>query len=92
VVSVSDPDEEVQTALRLVTEWMREGIRLGRVGLFYATADPYARLFHEQLAAAGLPHNGAPVRDIGDMLSAAPWRGCWLCRTASSAGQMCWRW
>jgi RecB family exonuclease len=68
VVSVSDPDEEVRSALRLVTQWMRDGVRLGRVGLFYATADPYARLLHEQLTAAGLPRNGAPVRDIGDML------------------------
>jgi ATP-dependent helicase/nuclease subunit B len=67
-VSLSDPDEEVRAALRLVTEWMGEGLRLGRVGLFYATRDPYARLLHEQLTAAGLPHNGAPVRDIGDML------------------------
>jgi RecB family exonuclease len=68
VVSVSDPDEEGRAALRLISEWMRDGVRLGRIGLLYGTADPYARLLHEQLAAAGLPHNGAPVRDIGDML------------------------
>jgi ATP-dependent helicase/nuclease subunit B len=68
VVSVSDPDEEVRAAVRLVMGWLREGVPLGRVALFYGTADPYARLLHEQLSAAGLVHNGAPVRAIGDML------------------------
>ncbi|MDQ3643758.1 MAG: PD-(D/E)XK nuclease family protein, partial [Actinomycetota bacterium] len=68
VVSVSDPDEEVRAAVRLVMGWLREGVPLGRVALLYGTADPYARLLHEQLSAAGLEHNGAPVRAIGDML------------------------
>ncbi|MGI9119446.1 MAG: PD-(D/E)XK nuclease family protein [Acidimicrobiales bacterium] len=68
IVSVSDPDEEVRAAVRLVMSWMRDGVALGRVALLYGTADPYARLLHEQLAAAGLVHNGAPVGDIGDML------------------------
>ena len=68
VLSVSDPDEEGRAALRLISEWMRDGVRLGRIGLLYGTADPYARLLHEQLTGAGLPHNGAPVCDIGDML------------------------
>ncbi len=68
VISVSDPDEEVRAAVRLVMGWLRHGVPLGRVALLYGTADPYARLLHEQLSAAGLVHNGAPVRDIGDML------------------------
>jgi ATP-dependent helicase/nuclease subunit B len=68
IVSVSDPDEEVRTAVRQVTEWAREGVRLGRMALLYGTAEPYVRLLHEHLEAAGVPHNGAPVRDIGDML------------------------
>lgn len=68
VVSVSDPDEEVRAAIRLVTGWMREGVRLGRVALLYGTPEPYARLLDEQLEAAGLPRNGVPVRDLGAML------------------------
>ena len=68
VVSVSDPDEEVRTAVRLVMGWLRDGVALGRVALLYGTADPYARLLNEQLTAAGFPHNGTPVRPIGDML------------------------
>jgi ATP-dependent helicase/nuclease subunit B len=68
VVTVSDPDEEVRAAVQLVTDWMRQGVRLGRVAVLYGSADPYARLLHEQLEAAGLPHSGAPVRDVGEML------------------------
>ena len=68
ILSVSDPDEEVRSAVRTVTSWMRDGVALGRVALLYGTADPYARLLHEQLSAASLPHNGAPVRAIGEML------------------------
>ena len=54
IVSVSDPDEEVRTAVRQVTDWMRDGVRLGRMALLYGTPDPYARLLHEQLDAAGI--------------------------------------
>jgi hypothetical protein len=68
IISVSDPDEEVREAVRQVTDWARDGVRLGRIALLYGTPEPYARLLHEQLEAAGVPHNGAPVRAIGDML------------------------
>ena len=68
VISVSDPDEEVRATLRSITQWMRDGVRLGRIAVLYASPDPYARLLHEQLDAADIPHNGAPVRDIGELL------------------------
>ena len=68
IVSVSDPDEEVRAAVRQVTDWARDGVRLGRMALLYGPPEPYARLLHEQLEAAEIPHNGAPVRAIGDML------------------------
>ncbi len=68
IVSVSDPDEEVRAAVRQVTDWARDGVRLGGVALLYGTPEPYARLLHEQLEAADIAHNGAPVRAIGDML------------------------
>jgi hypothetical protein len=68
IVSVSDPDEEVREAVRQVTDWARDGVRLGRMALLYGTPEPYARLLHEQLEAADVPHNGAPVQAIGDML------------------------
>ncbi|MBW3557670.1 MAG: PD-(D/E)XK nuclease family protein [Actinobacteria bacterium] len=68
IVSTSDPDDEVRAAVRLVTRWMHEGINLGQIALVYGTPHPYARLVHEQLAAAGIPWNGAPVRTVGDLL------------------------
>jgi RecB family exonuclease len=68
IVSVSDPDEEVRTAIRQVMQWARDGVRLGRMALLYGTPEPYARLVHEHLDAADIAHNGAPVRAIGDLL------------------------
>jgi ATP-dependent helicase/nuclease subunit B len=68
IVSVSDPDEEIRTAVRQVMQWARGGVRLGRMALLYGTPEPYARLLHEHLAAAAIAHNGAPVRAIGDLL------------------------
>ncbi len=68
IVSASDPDDEVRAAVRLVTRWVHEGISLGQIALVYGMADPYARLLHEQLTAAGIAWNGTPVREVGDLL------------------------
>lgn len=68
IVSASDPDDEVRAAMRLVAQWMQDGVRLGRVAVVYGNAEPYARLVHEQFASAGIPLNGTPVRALGDML------------------------
>ena len=67
IISASDPDDEVRAVMRRIEGWMREGIRLGRIAVLYPTADPYARLLHEQLGAAQIPINGTPVQNIGDM-------------------------
>ncbi len=75
IVSVSDPDEEARAAVRLVAEWMRQGVPLGQMAVVYGTADPYARLLHEHLEAAGIPHSGDPVRALGDMLLGRTVRG-----------------
>ncbi len=68
IVSASDPDDEVRAAVRLVSDWMQQGIRLGRIAVVYGNADPYARLVQEHLSAAEIPMNGVPVRALGDML------------------------
>ena len=68
IVSASDPDDEVRAAVRTITRWMHDGIRLGGIAILYPTADPYARLLHEHLGAARIPVNGTPVQHIGDML------------------------
>ena len=67
IISVSDPDEEVRAAVRLLGEWMRDGVAVGRVAVLYGTADPYARLLKEHLEAAGIPQVGAPAKALGEM-------------------------
>jgi ATP-dependent helicase/nuclease subunit B len=66
-ISASDPDEEVRAAVRLVSAWMADGARLGRIALLYGARSPYARLVHEHLDAAGIPAVGTPVRTIGEL-------------------------
>jgi RecB family exonuclease len=66
VISVSDPDEEVRAAVRLVVDATRDGVALDRMAILFGATEPYARLVHEQLTAAGIPHNGAAVRTLAD--------------------------
>lgn len=68
VLSVSDPDEEVRTVVRHLVAAARAGVPFARMAVVYGSADPYVRLVHEHLAGAGIPHNGAPVRTIGQGL------------------------
>jgi ATP-dependent helicase/nuclease subunit B len=68
IVSASDPDDEVRATVRIIAGWMHEGVRLGRIAILYPTTDPYARLLQEQLGAAGIPVNGTPVQNVGDMM------------------------
>lgn len=73
VVSLSDPEDEVRTAVRRVVEAVRAGTPLERIALLSPTTEPYARLCHEHLAAAGVPYNGAAVRPLADRMA-----GRWL--------------
>jgi ATP-dependent helicase/nuclease subunit B len=66
VVSASDPDDEVRAVVRLVVGAVQVGVPLERMAVLYGAPDPYARLVHEHLAAAGIPHNGAAVRTLAD--------------------------
>jgi hypothetical protein len=66
VVSTSDPDDEVRAVVRLVVDAVRDGVPLERIAVLYGAPEPYARLVHEQLQAAGIPHNGAAVRTLAD--------------------------
>lgn len=75
VVSASDPDEEVRTAVRLVVEGARQGVPLGRMAVLFGAANPYARILRQQLDAAGIAANGTPVRTLGDMLAGRVLRG-----------------
>ena len=66
VVSASDPDDEVRAAVRLVMAALVDGVPLERMAILYGATEPYARLVHEQLSAAGIPHNGAAVRTLAE--------------------------
>ena len=63
-VTTSDADEEVRSAVRAVVEAARAGTRFDRMALLHASPEPYARLAHEHLAAAGIPANGAAVSPL----------------------------
>ncbi len=61
LVSTSDADEEVREAVRAVVDAARLGTPLDRIALLYAAREPYARLLHDQLRAAGIEYNGSSV-------------------------------
>jgi len=61
VLTASDGDEEVRAAVRAVVDSVRAGTRLDRIAVLHASHEPYARLAHEQLHAAGIATNGAAV-------------------------------
>jgi ATP-dependent helicase/nuclease subunit B len=69
IVTTSDGDEEVRAAVRAVVDAVRAGTRLDRIALLHAAPEPYARLAHEQLRAAGVPTNGAAVVPLAARLA-----------------------
>jgi ATP-dependent helicase/nuclease subunit B len=58
ILTTSDPDDEVRTAVRVVLDATRDGVPLERIGVLFPTERPYARLLHEHLTAADIPVNG----------------------------------
>ena len=71
VISAIDPDEEVRAAVRLVVERLRRGVPLHRIAMLWPTDEPYALLAHQQLAAAGIPHNGPATRTLAHTVTGA---------------------
>lgn len=66
IVGCADPDEEVRAAVRGVAERLaRPGpTPLHRMAILYPPGGPYATIAHQQLATAGLPHNGPAGRTL----------------------------
>lgn len=59
VVSVSDAEEEVRTAVQHVVDAMRDdSTPAERIAIVYPSPEPYAAILSEHLAAAGLSWNG----------------------------------
>jgi hypothetical protein len=69
VVSISDPDDEARTVTRNVVAAARRGVPLEHIAIVFANREPYARLLHEHLTAAGVAHNGAAVRSLADSVA-----------------------
>jgi RecB family exonuclease len=61
IVLASDADDEARAGVRAVLDAVRSGTVLDRVALLFAAPDPYARILHEQLRAAGITVNGPGV-------------------------------
>jgi len=64
VLTASDADDEVRAAVRAVVDAARGGTPLERIAILFGTREPYGRLVHEHLDAAGVPRNGAAVRPL----------------------------
>ncbi|GAA5165841.1 hypothetical protein [Ornithinimicrobium tianjinense] len=65
IAHASDSDDEVRCAVREVVRVLRT-TPAHRVAVLYAARDPYARLLHEHLAAAGIEVNGPGVRPVAE--------------------------
>ena len=78
IVGAPDPDQEVRAALRGVVERLDRGVPLHRMAVLYPTAQPYALLLTQQLAAAGIPANGPPVRRLRDTVAGVALLGALL--------------
>jgi ATP-dependent helicase/nuclease subunit B len=66
IVSVSDAEEEARTAVERVHAAVDDGVPLARIAVTYPQPEPYARILHEQLTAAGIAYNGTAVRPLAD--------------------------
>ena len=65
-----DAEEEVRQAVRRVLEHLGDPAhRADRVAFAYRSAVPYARLIHEQLTAAGLPHHVPRQRSLAQTIT-----------------------
>ena len=68
IVAVTDAEEEVRFALRLMMERLASGTPLHRIAVLYPSTQPYAVLIHEQFEAAGVPHNGPAVQTLAQTM------------------------
>jgi RecB family exonuclease len=64
IVMASDADDEVRAAVRAVLDAVRRGTPLDRIAVLYGASDPYVRILHEQLRAAGIRVNGPSVTPL----------------------------
>ena len=68
VVSVTDADEEVRHAVRVVVEAAKDGTPLAGMAIVWPTDRPYARLVEHHLGVAGISWNGRPGTRVQERL------------------------
>jgi ATP-dependent helicase/nuclease subunit B len=66
IVSAPDPEDEVRAVVRDVMARAATGTRLHRVAILFRVDEPYARLAHELLDAAGVPWSGPSTRRLAE--------------------------
>src|SRR5215218_7957719 len=66
IVSAPDPEDELRAVLRDVMARASSGTPLHRVAILFRVDEPYARLAHELLDAAGVPWSGPSTRRLAD--------------------------
>jgi RecB family exonuclease len=66
IVSVTDADEEVRHAVRVVVDSARHGTPLARIAILWPTDRPYARLVEHHLGVAGITWNGRPGTKVSE--------------------------
>ena len=66
IVSVTDADEEVRAAVRVVVDATRAGTPLARIAVLWPSDRPYARLVEHHLAVAGIGWNGRPGTNVSE--------------------------
>jgi hypothetical protein len=69
MISASDVDEEIRAVTRRLLALARDGVRMDRVAVLMPAIEPYARTVDAALDAAGLAHNGPPVRRLADTVA-----------------------
>ncbi|MBE7194034.1 MAG: PD-(D/E)XK nuclease family protein [Gordonia polyisoprenivorans] len=66
VIHASDADDEVRAVARVVRQHLVDGTSAHRIAIHYGSHEPYLRLLHEHLTAAGVVVNGPAAEGLAD--------------------------
>ena len=69
IISSTDADDEVRTAVRVVLDAARAGTPFERIAVLWPAQRPYARLVEHHLTAAEIPWNGRPGTTVVERLA-----------------------
>jgi ATP-dependent helicase/nuclease subunit B len=66
ILSAPDPEDEIRAVIRDLVARAATGTPLHRLAILYRVEEPYARLAHELLDAAGIAWSGPSTRRLAD--------------------------